>query len=94
MSDYIILTDSSCDLPDKTIKKLGISVVPLSILIDDMTYYNYADESEISFARVYELLRQEKVVTTSAVNTTDFETTMEAFLQQGKDILYLGFPLS
>ena len=31
MADYIIITDSSCDLPDDIAAQLGVKVVPLSL---------------------------------------------------------------
>lgn len=94
MNDYIILTDSSCDLPEKTAKDLDISVVPLSVLIDEKKYTNYLDGREISFSKFYELLRQGKKATTSSPNVSDFENIMNHFLSLGKDILYLGFSSS
>lgn len=90
MSEYIIMTDSSCDLPIEIINKLQISVLPLSFLIDEKKYYNYPDERDITFAKFYDLLRHEKMATTSAVNLSDFEDEMERYLKNGKDILFLG----
>lgn len=90
MSEYIIMTDSSCDLPFEMINKLQISVLPLSFLMDEQKYYNYPDERDITFAKFYDLLRHEKMATTSAVNLSDFENEMEPYLKDGKDILFLG----
>lgn len=91
MSEYIILTDSSCDLPEKVVKEFDVSVVPLSVFVDEKKYINYLDGREISFSKFYELLRQGKKVTTSAANIADFEDKMKHFLSIGKDILYIGF---
>ena len=91
MLDYIILTDSSCDLPLKIIEKLNISVVPLSVCIGDVKYKNYPNESEITNSKFYDLLRKKNVSKTSGVNINDFIDKMESFLKEGKDILYLGF---
>ena len=32
MRDYIIMTDSCCDLPDALVRELDITVLPLSFL--------------------------------------------------------------
>ena len=40
MSEYIILTDSSCDLPATLADSMHIRVVPLSIFADGKQYYN------------------------------------------------------
>ncbi|MDO4540863.1 MAG: DegV family protein [Syntrophomonadaceae bacterium] len=91
MNNYRIMTDSSCDLPASMVEELGITVVPLSVLLKGAVYKNYLDEREISFHDFYELLRQKNTATTSAVNTYDFTQAMEQLLQEGQDILYLGF---
>ncbi|MDQ5984124.1 MAG: Fatty acid-binding protein [Eubacteriales bacterium SKADARSKE-1] len=91
MNEYVIITDSSCDLPETTAKKFEISAVPLSVFVDEKKYTNYLDGREISSTKFFELLRQGKKVTTCAANIIDFENTMKHFLSLGKDILYLGF---
>lgn len=91
MKEYIIMTDSSCDLPLELLNNLEISVLPLSLVIDDKKYYNYPDQRDITFSEFYALMRNKKISKTSAVNSSDFLNEMEKFLKQGKDILYLGF---
>ena len=91
MNDYVIITDSSCDLPASLAQELELTIVPLTVTIDGKSYVNYLDGSDISFSQCYALLRAEKEATTSAVNVDQFIQTMEPFLQEGKDVLYLGF---
>lgn len=91
MRDYAIITDSSCDLPAALAEELQLTVVPLSVLIDGKNYTNYLDEREISHKDFYALLRAEKTGVTSAPNTEQFVMAMEPFLQEGMDVLYLGF---
>ena len=91
MSQYIIMTDSSCDLPAQLAAELELEVLPLSVLIDGKSYVNYLDERDISFADSYAALRAGKSATTSAVNVEAFVEAMERHLQAGEDILYLGF---
>lgn len=91
MSQYIIMTDSSCDLPAGLAAELELEVLPLSVLIDGKSYVNYLDERDITFADCYAALRAGKNATTSAVNVEAFVQAMEPHLQAGEDILYLGF---
>ncbi len=91
MNDYIIMTDSCCDLPVELAKELDLSVVPLSVLINNNTYKNYLDGREISFKEYYAILRDGSLGKTSAVNVFEFTAEMEKYLNEGKDILYLGF---
>lgn len=91
MSQYIVMTDSSCDLPAGLAAELELEVLPLSVLIDGKSYVNYLDERDITFADCYAALRAGKNATTSAVNVEAFVQAMEPHLQAGEDILYLGF---
>ncbi len=91
MSDYIIMTDSSCDLPADVAEKFEITAIPLSTQIDGNTYKNYLDGSGVDIKWFYNELREKKPATTSAVNMQDFLAEMEPILQSGRDILYLGF---
>lgn len=91
MNDYVIMTDSSCDLPAKMADDMGLSVLPLSVYIEDKTYINYLDEREIAFSEIYAKLRTKCPAKTSAVNMNDFLGPMEEILKAGKDLLYIGF---
>lgn len=91
MSDYIIMTDSSCDLPAEVAEKLQIPALPLSTQIGGKTYQNYIDGSGVDIRWFYAQLREKQPATTSAVNVQDFAAAMEKHLQSGRDILYLGF---
>jgi DegV family protein with EDD domain len=46
-----IVTDSTCDLPDKTIRELGIAVMPLNIHIGEKAYLDGVDLSREEFYR-------------------------------------------
>lgn len=94
MEKYIILTDSSCDLPAKLVEDLGIAVVPLSVRLGDTEYMNYLDEREIAFSDFYKMLRAGSDSKTSAVNVAAFIEIMDPLLSEGQDILYIGFASS
>lgn len=92
MNDFIILTDSSCDLPQSIVEELDLCVAPLSVIIDgEGTFKNYPDESEISCKKFYDFIREGKMPTTSAVNVGEFIEIMRPHLEAGKDILNLAF---
>lgn len=91
MSDFIIITDSSCDLPADLAEELGLVVAPLTVLLEGREYRNLLDGSECSPQDFYAQLRQEKPAKTSAVNIQSFVELMEPLLQAGHDLLYIGF---
>ena len=91
MSDFILLTDSCCDLPADLAGEMGLSLIHLSVLVESETFTNYLDWREISAKGFYDLMRAEKTASTSAPSIGDFVHVFEPILQEGKDILYLGF---
>lgn len=91
MKDYVLMTDSSCDLPAELAEKMELTVLPLSILIENQQYFNYLDGREISFKDIYAKLRTKCPAKTSAVNMEAFRNPMEAILKSGRDLLYIGF---
>ncbi len=91
MSEYILFTDSSCDLPQSMVEEMQLAVQPLTVYLDGKPYKNYPDQRELSYEKFYEMLPNCKEVKTSAVNQHDFMESFEPYLKEGKDLLYLGF---
>lgn len=91
MCDYVILTDSSCDLPAGLAEQLGVGVLPLTVEIEGKRYHNYLDGREIDPKDFYAKLRAGSPATTAAVNVGEWAEFMEPTLKAGKDILVLGF---
>lgn len=91
MADYIILTDSACDMDANMAKDLGLKVAPLNFMADGVEYRGYLDEREISFKETYDKIRNGAKVSTSAVNVACDIEYMEEALKVGKDVLVLSF---
>ena len=91
MRDYVILTDSCCDLTAEMAGELGVEVLPLSLQMGGKTYHNYLDGREIGFQDFYARVRAGELATTSAVNVGEFEDRMREILKTGKDILSISF---
>ena len=92
MNDYVILTDSSCDMPASMAEELNLRVLPLTVQIDGQTYHNYLDGREIAMGDFYAKLRASaQNVKTAAVNEGQFLEAMEPIVSGGSDLLYLGF---
>ena len=91
MSDYVIVTDSSADLPASLVQELGVEVLPLSFTVQGKTYHNYPDDREMDPKVFYKMLRDGEMATTSAVNVAEYTNMLEPFLQAGKDVLVLAF---
>ena len=91
MRDFVILTDSCCDLTAELAQELGLTVIPLSLELSGATYHNYLDGREIGFEDFYARIRAGETATTSAVSVGEFEDAMRPILAQGKDILCINF---
>lgn len=94
MSDYVIVTDSTCDLPQTLVHQLDIIVIPMEFSIGDRTYLDYADERELSIRVFYKLLREGNNSKTSQIPLQRYLETFNKILLEGKDILYLCFSSS
>lgn len=91
MRDYVIITDSCCDLSADLAQELELEVVPLSLQMGGKTYRNWLDGRELSFPDFYRRIRAGEAATTSAVSVGDFEEVMRPILAGGRDILCLCF---
>lgn len=91
MNDYVIITDSSCDLPAELAQALGIMVLPLTFRLNGTDYKNVLDGSNLSFEEFYLHIRNGVSCTTNAVNVEDYKVAIEPILQSGKDVLCICF---
>ena len=91
MRDYVILTDSCCDLPATMAEEMELCVLPLSFVMEGREYFNYLDHRDIAPADFYRRLRDGALGTTSAINVAFFTETMSALVAEGKDVLCISF---
>lgn len=91
MADYILLTDSSCDLPAELADQMQLTVLPLTVDMDGKLYRNYLDGREIGFDEFFERVVTAKSAKTSAVTSEQFMEALEPLCQAGVDVLYLAF---
>ena len=90
MRDYVIFTDSACDIKPELLAEWGVSYRSLTFRFDGENK-EYSNE-DMSVAEFYNKMREGGVAKTAAVNAEAFaEMFEEEALKQGKDVLYLGF---
>ena len=89
MNNYVIHTDSACDISLDTLAKWNVPCVNLTFRFDgdDRDFSN----SEMATPEFYAKMRAGGVAKTSAVNVETFKAAFEPILKEGTDILYLGF---
>lgn len=89
MSNYVIHTDSACDMPLDILNEWGVRATSLTFKFDgdETVYTDYSMNSK----EFYDKLRAGGVAKTAAVNTESFISDFEKSLAEGNDVLYLGF---
>ena len=91
MADYVLFTDSTTDLSPELVAEMDVAVLPLGFTLDGQNYRNYPDNRDLSPKAFYDKLRAGGMSTTSQINTAEFTDAFTPVLEQGKDVLYLGF---
>ena len=89
MRDYVIYTDSGCDVTPDILAEWGVRVKPLTFRFDgdDREYVDGA----VPFREFYDRMRSGEVAKTAAVNVEAFTEAFEEVLKEGYDLLYIGF---
>ncbi len=88
MRDYVILTDSGTDLSAKMAQQLDIEILDLMVIMENDAP---KPNSTVDPKEFYSFLREKHTATTSAINSDTFTETMEKIINDGKDVIYLGF---
>ena len=91
MSNFVILTDSCCDLSQQMADQLGLRVVPLVVSSPKGDFRNFLDGREISFEDFYANMRGGDMCKTSAINLEQWTEAMEEIIKEGKDVLCMAF---
>ena len=89
MSDFVIYTDSPCDISPATLAEWGVGFSSLSFRFDGEEQ-DYLD-NDLTAAEFYAKMRAGGVAKTSALNAETFKEGFGAILKEGKDVLYVGF---
>lgn len=88
---FEIVTDSSSNLIEDMIDDFGLHILPLTFMIDEKQYHSYLKGERTDLKQFYTMMRDGKVITTSLPNLAESEALMRGLLEQGRDVLYLGF---
>ena len=87
MSDYIIATSSTSDLPRTWLEAHGVPFIPYTYTVGDKLYED--DCREESRAAVYKGMRQGDRLKTSMINEFVYYDFFKELLDQGKDVIFL-----
>lgn len=91
MKNYVIVTDSTADLPVDIIEEYGIVVLPLSFGFENENYMDYPDHRDLAISEFYRRIKKGEKSTTTLINSTAFEKCFEQIINEGNDVLYISF---
>mgnify|MGYP003364975407 CR=1 FL=1 len=89
--DFVLMTDSTCDLAPEMAQELALTVIPLIYSIDGQEYYHYVDSRELDIHAYYDKLRAGLFPQTAQISPQEFREAFEPHLRAGKDVLYIAF---
>ena len=89
MDHYVLITDTGCDISPALLKQWDVSCIDLLFHLQGSqeVYVN----TDMPSGEFYQKMREGSVFQTAAANMEDFFNAFTPFLEQGLDILYLGF---
>lgn len=87
--DYLIITDSGCDVCPETLESWGVQCIDLSLRKADspMVYYN----RDIDISEFYSEMRKGTQFQTSAINTAEYTDVFSRAFLKGLNVLYICF---
>ena len=87
MASFVIFTDSSTDLPAEWVARYELEVVHLHLTVSGKE----EDPKTLDVHTFYDRLRNGEIASTAAPSPGEYAERMEKYLQDGQDILYIGF---
>ena len=87
---FVLLTDSSCDLPYSFLDDEQIKTVSLSFIVNGVQTKDDLGKS-VDYKDFYNKIRSGEMPSTSQVNVYQFEEIFKLILKDGNDLIYIAF---
>lgn len=85
MSDFMIFSDSACDLPEELLYKFHLNIIPFYVSFDGENYLK--ENIDISSEEFYKRLEEEEFPKTSLPSIDDYIADFKPALMSGLDVL-------
>ncbi|MBQ7359919.1 MAG: DegV family protein [Lachnospiraceae bacterium] len=83
-----LVADSTCDLSPELIEQAQVSIIPLCIVMDDVSFYDGVDMTP---DRIYKWADANKTTPKTAAASFDYaEKVLKPFMDAGDDIIFFG----
>lgn len=87
MTDYIIATSSTSDLPRTWLEAHGVPFIPYTYSIGETVFED--DCREESRQKVYEDMRKGDFLKTAMINEFEYEEFFRSLMQEGRNVIFL-----
>lgn len=91
--NFKILTDSGCDMPFEKLHENNVDVIGMAVNFKGREYIEDNWKS-IDASSYYKALKEGATPTTSQITPTRFYEFFKPYLENGQDVLYVGFSSS
>ncbi len=88
MADFVIYTDSACDIDDEILKEWGVKKRSLTFKFDDEDKEYSSDDMPAD--EFYAKMRSGRTAKTSAINMQTFYDAFRGEISKGLDVIYIG----
>jgi len=88
MRDYIIMTDSCCDLPLEYIKKYNLCFAKLTCSYDGNEYVDDFGQS-LDYKKFFDDMRKGAMPKTSQPSVNEFYSIFKEAVEEGKEVVYI-----
>lgn len=90
MKDFVIFTDSSCDLPINVIEKFNINCLGLVFNLNGEEHIEDFGKT-VSYKEFYNSMREGSTPTTAQINSFRFYEAFEPYVKEDKPLIYIAF---
>lgn len=90
MKNFVIVSDSCCDLDANMRKKYNIDYIPMHMTANGKEYVADLDWKELSVKEFYDIMRGGTRIFTTQVNAQEYITAFEKYIKAGYDILSIS----
>ncbi len=90
MSEFVISTEATCDLPKDFAKQHQIQVIPMRFSMNDVEYVSEGEKS-ISSKKFYDIMRKGAMPKTVQITPEEAFQHFKRFLKKGLDVLHIAF---
>lgn len=90
MREFVILTDSTSDMPLQTRQQFDVDYIPMNYVVDGVEYKASLDWESHGVKEYYDLMRNGTRVFTTQIPKNVYYDAFQAAVAAGKDVVYIA----